>query len=88
VDAFLLGLALFLLANLVVGLVAVGRAAEPAMRMLAAQLFGTTSVAILLVLAEPLGAPAARDVALVFALLAAVAAIAFGRRVLAPPEER
>jgi multicomponent Na+:H+ antiporter subunit F len=82
VDAFLAGLALFLLAKLVVGLVAVGRAAAPAMRMLAAQLFGTTSVAILLVLAEALAAPSARDVALVFALLAAVAAFAFGRRVL------
>jgi multicomponent Na+:H+ antiporter subunit F len=83
VDDLLLGLALFLLANLVVGLVVVARASAPETRMLAAQLFGTTSVAILLVLADALETPAARDVALVFALLAAVAAIAFGRRVLA-----
>jgi multicomponent Na+:H+ antiporter subunit F len=40
--------------------------------MLAAQLFGTTGVAILLVLAEATSAPALRDVALVFVLLAVV----------------
>lgn len=82
VDELLLALAFFLLANLVVGLAVVGRAHAPELRMLAAQLFGTTSVAILLVLGDALATPAARDVALVFALLAAVAAIAYGRRVL------
>lgn len=81
-DELLLALAFFLLANLVVGLAVVGRAHAPELRMLAAQLFGTTSVAILLVLGDALATPAARDVALVFALLAAVAAIAYGRRVL------
>ncbi len=81
-DRILLALALFLLLNLVVGLAAIARARGAPMRMLAAQLFGTTSVAILLLLAEALAVPAARDVALVFALLAAVAALAFGRRVL------
>jgi multicomponent Na+:H+ antiporter subunit F len=45
--------------------------------MLAAQLFGTTSAAILLLLAEALGLPALRDVALVLALLAVIAVIAF-----------
>jgi multicomponent Na+:H+ antiporter subunit F len=48
--------------------------------MLAAQLFGTTGVAILLLLAQGLGQPALRDVALVFALFAGVAAVAFIRR--------
>ncbi|TKB28661.1 pH regulation protein F [Desulfopila sp. IMCC35006] len=48
-------------------------------RMLAAQLFGTTAVAILLLLAQAYGIPALRDVALVFALLAAVTAVAFVR---------
>lgn len=48
-------------------------------RMLAAQLFGTTAVAILVLLAEGSDAPALRDVALVFALLAAVTAVAFVR---------
>jgi multicomponent Na+:H+ antiporter subunit F len=45
--------------------------------MLAAQLFGTTSAAILLLLAEALELPALRDVALVLALLAVIAVIAF-----------
>lgn len=48
-------------------------------RMLAAQLFGTTAVAVLLLLAETSGVAALRDVALVFALLAAVTAVAFVR---------
>jgi multicomponent Na+:H+ antiporter subunit F len=76
-------LALFLLANLVVGLLAILRARTPADPMLAAQLFGTTSVAILVVLADALATPALRDVALVFALLAVVATAAFRRRILA-----
>jgi multicomponent Na+:H+ antiporter subunit F len=49
-------------------------------RMLAAQLFGTTAVAMLLLLAQAYGKAALRDVALVFALLAAVTAVAFVRR--------
>jgi len=49
-------------------------------RMLAAQLFGTTAVAILLLIAEATGKSALRDVALLFALLAAVTTVAFVRR--------
>jgi multicomponent Na+:H+ antiporter subunit F len=48
--------------------------------MLAAQLFGTTAVALLLLLAQAYDSEALRDVALVFALLAAVTAVAFVRR--------
>lgn len=73
-------LALFLLLNLGAGMWRVGRGPTSADRMLAAQLFGTTAVAILLLLAEVSGGAALRDVALVFALLAAVTAIAFVRR--------
>ncbi len=47
--------------------------------MLAAQLFGTTGAAILLVLAEGLQVAALRDVALVFSVLAAVNAVVFAR---------
>ncbi len=54
-------------------------------RMLAVQLFGTTAVATLLLLAQGSGIAALRDVALVIALLAAVTAVAFVRR--AWPEE-
>lgn len=73
-------LAVFLLANLGAGLWRVLRGPTAADRMLAAQLFGTTAVAVLLLLAQGDENPALQDVALVFALLAAVAAVAFVRR--------
>ena len=76
----LLGFASLLLISILVGLVRVERGPTPADRMLAAQLFGTTGVAILLLLAEAMEIPALRDVALVFALLAAMAAAAFVKR--------
>jgi multicomponent Na+:H+ antiporter subunit F len=83
-DELYLPLALFLLANLAAGLVRVLRGPTPADRMLAAQLFGTTGVTVVLLLAEAQGAPALRDVALTFALLSVVAAVAFVRRVRGP----
>ena len=75
-----LGLALFLLLNLGAGMWRVLRGPTAADRMLAAQLFGTTAVAVLLLLAQATGNAALRDVALLFALLAAVTAVAFVRR--------
>jgi multicomponent Na+:H+ antiporter subunit F len=51
--------------------------------MLAAQLFGTTGVALLLVLAEAMDQATLRDVALVLALLSVIAMVAFVRRVKA-----
>ncbi len=83
-----LGLALFLLLNLVAGLFRILRGPTPADSMLAAQLFGTTGVAILLLLAQAMSQPTVRDVALVFALLAAVSTVAFIRRVWAPTREK
>ena len=76
-----LGMALFLLLTLVAGLWRVLRGPTAADRMLAAQLFGTTAVACLLLLAQAFDQPPLRDVALVLALLAAVTAVAFVRRV-------
>ncbi len=76
-----LAITAFLLLNLAAGLWRVMRGPTAADRMLAAQLFGTTAVAALLLLAEGMARPALRDVALVFALLAAVAAVAFVQRV-------
>lgn len=73
--------AAFLLLNLGAGLWRVMRGPTAADRMLSAQLFGTTAVAVLLLLAEGTDSPPLRDVALVFALLAAVAAVAFVQRV-------
>jgi multicomponent Na+:H+ antiporter subunit F len=84
-QALYLTLALFLLLTLGAGMWRVLRGPTAADRMLAAQLFGTTAVAILLLLAQTSGNAALRDVALVFALLASVTAVAFVRR--AWPEE-
>lgn len=80
-EILYLALAVFLMLNIAAGLVRILRGPTPADRMLAAQLFGTTGVAILLLLAEVQGMPALRDVALVFALLAALATVAFIKRV-------
>jgi multicomponent Na+:H+ antiporter subunit F len=81
VNELLLGVGAFLLLNLAAGLWRVMRGPTAADRMIAAQLFGTTAVAVLLLLSEAMAQPALRDVALVFALLAAVAAVAFVQRV-------
>lgn len=69
-----------LLGTIVIGLIRVERGPTSADRMLAAQLFGTAGVAMLLLLAEGLRMPALRDIGLVFALLAAMAAVAFVKR--------
>lgn len=79
-NTFLVGVAFFLLLNVAAGLWRVVLGPTPADRMLAAQLFGTTGVAVMLLLAEATAAPGLRDVALVFALLAVVVAVAFVRR--------
>lgn len=76
---FYLGLALFLLLNVIVGLLRIIRGPAPVDRMMAAQLFGTIGVATLLVLAQGMEAPDLRNVALVFSLLAALASVAFVR---------
>ena len=73
-------LALFLVLTLGAGMWRILHGPTAADRMLTAQLFGTTAVAMLLILAEATDLGALRDVALVFALLAAVTAVAFVRR--------
>ncbi|ADP70366.1 multiple resistance and pH regulation protein F [Rhodomicrobium vannielii ATCC 17100] len=72
-------LAFFLLLNLGAGMWRVFQGPTAADRMLAAQLFGTHAVAILILLAASGSAPALFDIALVFALLAAMTAVAFVR---------
>jgi multicomponent Na+:H+ antiporter subunit F len=79
-EGWLIVTAIFLLLNVAAGLVRVARGPSEADRMLAAQLFGTAGVAILLVLADALDTPGLRDVALVFALLAVVVTVAFVKR--------
>ena len=73
-------IALFLLLTVLGGLVRIWLGPTAADRMLAAQLFGTTGTAIALLLAEALGRPALRDVALTYSLLAAVAISTFVKR--------
>jgi multicomponent Na+:H+ antiporter subunit F len=68
---------LFLLGNLAAGLWRVLRGPSAVDRMLAALLFGTTTVAVLLLLAEWSQQPALRDVALLFVLLATILSVAF-----------
>jgi multicomponent Na+:H+ antiporter subunit F len=83
-EAFYTTIALFLLANLAAGLIRVSLGPTPADRMLTAQLLGSSGVAIFLLLAEALQQPGLRNIALVFALLAVLAVVAFVER---PAEE-
>lgn len=55
------------------------RGPTPGDRMLVIQLFGTTAVAVLMLIAESMHDPALIDVALVLALLAAITMVAFVR---------
>ena len=76
-TTFLSLILIALLLSILAGLVRIFRGPEPAERMLAAQLFGTAAVAILLVLSQLMAMPALLDVAMVFALLAAITLVAF-----------
>lgn len=71
--------AMILLVSMCLSLIRVVRGPSRADRMLAAQLIGTSGVALLLLLAAAFEQSAWRDVALIFALLAAVSGIAFTR---------
>jgi multicomponent Na+:H+ antiporter subunit F len=79
-SVFFAALGFFLLVTNLAGLVRVGLGPEPADRMLAAQLMGSTGVAILLLLAQVTDEAALRNVALLFALLAVLTAVAFVER--------
>lgn len=70
----------FLFLTLMAGMWRILRGPTAADRMLAAQLFGTTAVAILLILAQLAEQPAFRDAALLLALLATVTVVAFVHR--------
>lgn len=74
---FLFGAAALLLLTIAAGLWRVLRGPARADRIMGAQLVGTGGVAVLMLLAQAGGQPAVLDVALVLALLAAIAAVAF-----------
>jgi multicomponent Na+:H+ antiporter subunit F len=73
---FLLVAAAIVMAMVALGLVCILRGPRDADRIMAAQLFGTGGIAALL-LAEATSEPAAVDVALTLALLAAFVSVAF-----------
>lgn len=74
-----LGAAGVLLLTVMLGLYRVVKGPAPADRMIAAQLFGTTGLAIVLLVGAAMSEPAAADIAVVFAVLAALAAVVFVR---------
>ena len=78
-PAVYLTTAAIILVTLIAGLFRVFLGPTRADRMLAAQLGGTASVAIFALLAHALDRPFLYDLALVFAILAAVSSIAFVR---------
>lgn len=88
-NGLLAFLVVFLLANLAAGMWRVHRGPTPADRMLSALLIGSTSVAMLLLLAAWLQQPALRVAALIVVLLAAILSIAYAgiaRPVAVAPE--
>lgn len=76
-SGFLLGAAVAVLATVALGLVRIMGGPGAAERMMAVQLLGTGGVAVLLLVAAATGNGAVLDVALILALLAAFASIAF-----------
>ena len=79
---FLISAACFVLAMVALGLVRILRGPGDADRIMAAQLLGTGGTAVLLLVSEAMSLPAAVDVALVLALLAAFVSVAFVKGVI------
>jgi len=79
---FLLSAACFVLAMVALGLVRILLGPGDADRIMAAQLLGTGGTAVLLLVSEAMSLPAAVDVALVLALLAAFVSVAFVKGVI------
>jgi multicomponent Na+:H+ antiporter subunit F len=79
-NEFYFAMALVLLLTILAGIFRIVRGPTAGDRMLAAQLFGTTGVAAVLLLAFANSAPRLLDLALVFAVLATVVGVAFALR--------
>jgi multisubunit Na+/H+ antiporter MnhF subunit len=79
-QAFLTLAALALLINAGVAVWAMLHAKSAAAHVLPLLLLGTNASAIVLLLAEVMNEPAARDIAFVFAVLAALTSLAFSHR--------
>ena len=83
---FLLAAAGFVLAMVALGLIRILRGPSIADRIMAAQLLGTGGIAALLLIAAATRVPAATDVALSLALLAAFASVAFVHGIAGPDD--
>jgi multicomponent Na+:H+ antiporter subunit F len=81
---FLLAAAGFVLTMVALGLIRILRGPGTADRIMSAQLLGTGGIAALLLMSEAMSLPAAMDVALVLALLAAFVSVAFVKGVTLP----
>jgi multicomponent Na+:H+ antiporter subunit F len=79
--------AVFILISVALGLIRILKGPTTADRMLAAQLLGTGGVAILMILAHAMQMPYLFDVALIYALLAAVTIVVFIRQQWKDPEK-
>jgi multicomponent Na+:H+ antiporter subunit F len=89
VTALLYGVAVVLALNVLVGLVRVVLGPSPGDRLVAALLFGTTGVALLVVLSVSTDMPALRNVSLVLVVLAALVVVVYvGDDVTGRPDER
>lgn len=78
-PSLLLGASIFVLLTVALGLFAILRRSADVDRLMAVQLLGTGGVAILLLLAVASETPPVVDVAVMLALFAAFAAVAFVR---------
>lgn len=76
-TAFYLAAALFILLTLAAGLARVFRGPGSPDRLMAAQLAGSSGIAVLLLLAVAMGQPAIIDVALMLGILAVFATVGF-----------
>mgnify|MGYP003471287025 CR=1 FL=1 len=81
---FLLASSVFILAMVAIGLVRVLRGPGHADRMMAAQLLGSGGIAALLLVGSATDVPAARNLALMLALLAAFASVGLVKAFAAP----
>ncbi|WPO41933.1 monovalent cation/H+ antiporter complex subunit F [Tardiphaga sp. 42S5] len=86
-PSLLLGASVFVLLTVALGLFAILRRSADVDRLMAVQLLGTGGVAILLLLAVATETPPVMDVAVMLALFAAFAAVAFVRDASAASSE-
>jgi multicomponent Na+:H+ antiporter subunit F len=85
---FMLAAAGFVLAMVAIGLARILRGPSDVDRIMAAQLFGTGGIAALLLLGAAMRRPAAVDVALILALLAAFVSVAFVKGASRPEADK